>query len=226
MTIALLLVARRRVLAREVATQFGLSLRSAYRDVQALKVAGFPIEGTAGDGYRATQQGFLRPLALTPAEAEALAIAAYSLAGRALDLRDTLARATTKLEAALDPAGQRRLRELARRVVTPSYAAAATAATQEILSSLRERTVARIIYRDTRTGKQTSRAIEPLGLVCLGDAWWVVGYCRLRRGARIFRADHLEDWRGSNETFEPRPGQSIAEIIARDAELGRSLFGC
>ncbi|HEY0253812.1 MAG TPA: HTH domain-containing protein, partial [Kofleriaceae bacterium] len=77
--IALFLGTRRRVLAREVADQFGVSLRTVYRDMSALVEAGYPVEGNAGDGYRLRQESYLRPLALTGDEAEALAIAARAL---------------------------------------------------------------------------------------------------------------------------------------------------
>src|SRR3569833_1517801 len=71
---ALYLGARRRVLARDVADRFDISLRTVYRDVAALIEAGFPVEGTAGDGYRIAQTAFQRPLALTADAAEVLAV--------------------------------------------------------------------------------------------------------------------------------------------------------
>jgi biotin operon repressor len=74
--IALFFGARRRVLARDVAEKFGVSLRTVYRDVRALVEAGFPVDGTPGDGYRLPQASCLRPLALTGDEAEVLTIAA------------------------------------------------------------------------------------------------------------------------------------------------------
>jgi predicted DNA-binding transcriptional regulator YafY len=78
--IALFLGVRRRVLARDVAERFGVSLRTVYRDVRALAEAGFPVEGTAGDGYALSQASYLRPLALTGDEAEVLVVAARALA--------------------------------------------------------------------------------------------------------------------------------------------------
>src|SRR5262249_41388197 len=73
---ALLLSARRRLRAEELARRFEVSLRTVYRDVRALQNAGFPVAGTAGDGYLLPAGSQLRPLALDPAEAEALALGA------------------------------------------------------------------------------------------------------------------------------------------------------
>jgi len=68
------LSARRRILAKQIADEFGVGLRTVHRDVKALEVAGFPLIGTAGDGYRMAQDAFLRPLQLAPDEAEALVL--------------------------------------------------------------------------------------------------------------------------------------------------------
>jgi predicted DNA-binding transcriptional regulator YafY len=86
LAIALHLGSRRRLVARELANRFGVSLRTIYRDVSALVAAGFPVEGTAGDGYRLVQDGYLRPLALAPDEAEAIALAAHGYGATEFDL--------------------------------------------------------------------------------------------------------------------------------------------
>lgn len=224
--IALFLGARRRVLARDVADRFEVSLRTVYRDMQALVEAGFPVEGNAGDGYRLPQDAYLRPLALTAEEAEVLAIAAHGLAASVqAPLRDALTRATTKLEAALDRPAQRRLSELQRRIVVSEHARHASGPTAEMLEALRERRVATIAYRDPRHGRRSERSIEPLGLVCLGEVWWLVAYCRLRDDARAFRVDHIATWRTTATPYASRPGFSFAEVVARDRHLGAQLFG-
>jgi predicted DNA-binding transcriptional regulator YafY len=226
LAMALFLGNRRRVRAREVAEEFAVSLRTVYRDIRALVSAGFPIEGNAGDGYRLGQDAFLRPLALTPDEAEALSVAATALtATTQASLRDALTRATVKLNAVLDPQTRRQLNQLQEQIVVPPFARATLGPTPEVLSALRERQVARVRYRDTRTGARSQRDIEPLGLVCLGEAWWLIAYCRLRRDARAFRLDRIDSWRSLPGRFAPRARFSFSEIIARDRHLARSLFG-
>jgi len=224
--IALFLGNRRRVRAREVADEFAVSLRTVYRDVQALQRAGFPVQGNAGDGYRLSQDSYLRPVALSVEEAEVLAVAARGLAASVEPaVRETLARAKAKLEAALDRPAQRRLADLERRIAVPEGARRASGPTASILEALREHRVASIAYRDTRTAQLTRRDVEALGLVCVGDAWWLVAYCRMRRDARAFRVDHIERWKTTAKPFEPRAGLSFAEVIARDGHLGKRLFG-
>jgi predicted DNA-binding transcriptional regulator YafY len=221
---ALYLGARRRVLARDVAARFDISLRTVYRDVAALIAAGFPVEGTAGDGYRIAQHAFQRPLALTAEEAEVLAIAARGFRATAEPaLRDALASATAKLEVSLDRSARARVRELDARIVDGGARRSSPSAA--ILATLRERRVAHIRYVDTRTGKRSERDVEPLGLVCRGDAWWLLAYCLTRRDARAFRVDAIAAWTDTGATFSPRDGFSLAEIVERDRHLAAQLFG-
>jgi len=226
LAIALFLGNRRRVLARDVAEQFEISLRTVYRDMRALQEAGFPLEGTAGDGYRLSQASFLRPLSLTPDEAEALTLAAHALSASATpSLHEPLSRATAKLEASLDDATRRRVLELQRRIAVPEFVRRTSGPTGEVLQAIRARHAVEIVYSDPRSAKQSRRVVEPLGLVCVGKAWWLVAYCALRRDARAFRIDHIEKWSPTGETFKARRGLSFSEIIARDGHLARRLFG-
>lgn len=222
--LALFLSARRRVLAREVAAEFAISLRTVYRDMRALQAAGFPVEGNAGDGYRLPQSSYLRPLALTPEEAEALTLAAHAFAAVAgPELADALKQARLKLEGVLDAPTRVRVLDLQKQLVTSSVVHPSGLGS-DALRSLRERRVARIHYCDARTGVRSRRSIEALGLVFAGHAWWLLAYCRLRRDARAFRVDRIERWSFVDETYTARPGFSLAEVIARDQHLGRELF--
>ena len=223
LAIALFLGARRRVRATDVAERFGVSLRTVYRDMQSLVLAGFPLEGNAGDGYRLSQEAYLRPLAFDEDEAEVLAVGARALAasveGR---MREALARATSKLQAALRPAARRRVAQLESRIVVPEFVRS-TAPRAEMLEAIREQRAATIDYVEPRNGKPSRRTIEPVGLVCRGDAWWLVAWCRMRKDARAFRVDRISRWKAAG-SFTPREGFSFDEIVKRDRHLAPELF--
>ena len=224
LAIALFLSARKRARASDIAARFGVSLRTVYRDMQSLGEAGFPVEGNAGDGYRLSQDSYLRPLALDENEAEALAVAAQALAvsvdGR---MREALASATSKLQAALRPTARRRSAQLEARIAVPPFTRV-SAPSAAMLEAIREQRAVSIGYLDPLTDKRTRRTIEPVGLVCRGDAWWLVAYCRLRKDARAFRVDRMSEWQVIG-IFAARPGYSFDEIVRRDAHLSTRIFG-
>lgn len=213
LSIALVLSARRRLRAQELAEEFGVTLRTVYRDVRALQQAGFPVVGTAGDGYRIPPASRLRPLAFEPPEAEVVVMGA-----RLLDvivdapLKDRLRSAIAKLEAILAPAAIQRVQEHRDRVVIePRWQATGPLAT--LLEAVNARRVVAMAYDGLARGERTHRSIEPIGLVRYANVWLVPAYCRLREDLRVFRADRVVDARLMRETFNPRHGLTLTDYI-------------
>lgn len=213
LNMALVLSARRRLRAWELAEEFGVALRTVYRDVRALQQAGFPVVGTAGDGYRIPAASQLRPLALEPGEAEVLVMAARLLDALVdASLKDRLRSAVPKLEAVLSPAAIQRVQEQRDRVVIePRNRPSGPLAT--LLEAVNARRVATIAYDGLARGERTHRAIEPIGLVRYANVWLVPAYCRLRDDLRVFRADRVVDAQLTPERFTPRPGLTLTDYI-------------
>lgn len=222
-SMALLLSARRRLRAEELASHFGVSLRTIYRDMASLEEAGFPVAGTAGDGYTIPAAAQLRPLGFEPDEAEALVLAARVLGASAKDsLATHLQSALAKLEAGLPPEAVRRLSDHRRTVILPGDDQRSHGPLGVLLEAIHDRRVVRIEYDGLARGESTARDIEPLGLVRLG-AWWLVSaYCRLREDLRAFRSDRIRSVEPRDETFTPREGMTLDDVVARERESARS----
>ena len=218
---ALLLSARRRLRAAALASELGISERTVYRDLRALQDAGFPIQGTPGDGYRLPFDAFLRPLAFTEAEAAALSIAAHTLASTADEaLRETLGSALSKLESGLRSEARAGAR-LRRESVAFPPGKAKDGPVGQVLEAVRARNLLCFDY-DAVTGKRSlNRRVEPLGLVRLPDGWLLIAHCLARDAARAFRLDRMRRVRVRPEQFAPRPGGAFAEVIAAEEEKRR-----
>jgi predicted DNA-binding transcriptional regulator YafY len=60
-------------------------------------------------------------------------------------------------------------------------------------------------------GAETARALDPYGLVYRAGRWYVVGYCHLRQGVRIFRLDRVLGVDPRDESFvRPEGFDSLA----------------
>jgi predicted DNA-binding transcriptional regulator YafY len=63
--------------------------------------------------------------------------------------------------------------------------------------------VLRIGYGD-REGAVTVREIEPLGYIGKATQWYLVAWCRLRDGLRVFRTDRITSVSATSEVPAPR----------------------
>ncbi|VAX28208.1 hypothetical protein MNBD_NITROSPIRAE01-2358 [hydrothermal vent metagenome] len=214
LSIALMLSARRRLRASDLSEEFSVSLRTIYRDIAALQTSGFPIVGTAGDGYRLPSETRLRPIAFDPEEAEVLAMGA-----RLLDpivdnsLRARLQSAMSKLEAVLTPEAVQGVADLRERLISGPRSGV-TGPLAIFLEAVNNRRILSITYDGIARGKKTTREIEPLGLVRYANVWLLPAYCLLRNDLRTFRSDRIIQIHLTTKTFCIRPGHSFKDYIA------------
>jgi predicted DNA-binding transcriptional regulator YafY len=205
-SLLLLLQARGRMTAQQLADELEVSLRTIYRDVESLSAAGVPVyadRGPAG-GYRLLDGYRTRLTGLTAAEAESLFFAGMPGPATELGLGAVLAAAELKLLAALP----RELAERAARVrelfhldvpgwfhggdPTPHLAAVADAVWNQHR--------VRVRYRRWRTPTPVDRTIEPLGLVLKAGHWYLIA--RSESGDRTYRVDRVLALETLEEGFE------------------------
>ncbi|GAA2352176.1 YafY family protein [Dactylosporangium salmoneum] len=194
----LLLQTRGRLTAQQIADELEVSVRTVYRDIEALSAAGVPVyadRGPAGgfqllDGYRTTLTG------LTTDEAAALLLDGSGATAGDLGLGPTLEAARLKLLASL-PAEQRttagRIQERVH-VDAPGWFRDPEAPPHldTIAAAVWQEQKIRIRYRKWDQ-TPVERTLEPLGLVLKGIAWYLVARGRTRVNAyRIARVDGVE----------------------------------
>jgi predicted DNA-binding transcriptional regulator YafY len=202
-SILLLLQTRGRMTAAQLAEELDVSVRTVYRDVEALGAAGVPLYGDAGhaggyqllDGYRTRLTG------LTTDEAEALFLAGVPGPAAELGLGSVLAAAQLKVRAALP----RELRGHADRISgrfhldAPGWYADAeeTPYLPAVADAVWNSRVLHIRYRRWREPTDVERRLEPYGLVLKAGRWYVVA----GPGPRTFRVDQILELASSEEEF-------------------------
>ena len=126
---------------------------------------------------------------MTDEEAIALALALGAVPVLGLELGAGVAAGLrAKLERTL-PAGVRALEGHVAFAPGPAMAAegATIAALGEAAAGGRR---VRLRYR-SEGGAETERIVEPYGVARWGQAWYLVAYCHLRSGVRVFRVDRI-----------------------------------
>lgn len=180
LSLLLLLQNRGRLTAAQLATELEVSVRTVYRDVEALHEAGVPLYGEAGHagGYTLLGGYRTRLTGLTGAEAEALSLAGLGESAAQLGIGAAMATAQLKLHAALpeelrDRAARLRDRfhldaaQWYREADTSPYLAAVAQAVWE------QRRI-KVRYRRWREPVEVERTLDPLGIVLKAGRWYVV----------------------------------------------------
>ncbi|WP_370062454.1 helix-turn-helix transcriptional regulator [Streptacidiphilus sp. MAP5-3] len=194
-TLLLLLQNRGRMTARQLAEELEVSVRTVYRDVDALAAAGIPLYGEAGhaggyqlvDGYRTRLTG------LTPDEAQAAFLTALPDAAAQLGLGEALVTAQLKLRAAL-PAELREQAERIRRsflLDAPGWygEAESTPHLPAVAAALWARRAVLMRYRRWRAPEEIERRVEPYGLVLKAGRWYLAAGGP--SGIRTYRVDQI-----------------------------------
>ena len=220
---------RRLVRAEDMAAHFEVSVRTIYRDIAALGEAGVPITGEAGVGYSLVRSYHLPPVMLTADEAAALFVGAEMVRQFTdASLSEPMNAALDKLRAVLPRDRQDHVERLARQTVIvgrPRRNEADPSAQPWLLAVQRgvaQRRVLRLDYRG-RERAETTRDVEPLGVVCYGGAWYLVAWCRLRRDVRHFRVDRIRALTMLDEQFPARVDFSLTKHLESHEGRGEML---
>ncbi|MGW5663631.1 helix-turn-helix transcriptional regulator [Streptomyces sp. NPDC003758] len=225
LSILLLLQTRGRVPAHELAERLEVSVRTIYRDIEALSASGVPVYAERGRhggiellaGFRTDVTG------LTADESRALFILAAQGAHAALGLDAALGSALRKVMAAL-PAPHRPAAEAtSRRILVDATRWKGGPLSAVDLDSLQDAVFAdrrlRLHYRHSGATTPRTYTVDPYGLVSKAGVWYLVAD---RRGTpRLFRADRVRSATLLPDPVRRRPGVELAdvwEVLRRQVE--------
>jgi predicted DNA-binding transcriptional regulator YafY len=194
LSMLLLLQSRAKMTATELAERLEVSVRTVYRDLDALSAAGVPVYAERGPsggcvlrpGYRTDLTG------LKASEAASLLAAATSKTLDAIGLGRELRQALVKLEAAVGAPTRDEVERVRTRVHIDPTAWFVPEERTPHLAALRDAVLndhkVKLTYRRI-DGSAATRAVEPLGLVAKGGVWYLVA---LSAGAmRVFRVSRI-----------------------------------
>ncbi|HVU66736.1 MAG TPA: YafY family protein [Ktedonobacteraceae bacterium] len=213
LTIVLLLQARKRMTAQELAQRLEVSERTIYRDIQALSQAGIPVyaEAGTGGGYALIEQYQTRLTGLTRAEVRALVPAQAAGPLRALGLGSALDAALLKIEAALSPHWQGDIDTVKRSIHLDSTGWLWNHEPLPFLPLLHEALwLGRKVEIDYRRhdGQLRQRVVDPYGFVAKATVWYLIGavegQVRIFRASRVCAASILEEASERPRAFDVR----------------------
>ena len=215
--------------AADLATKLEVSVRTIYRDIDALVATGVPVRGEAGVGYTLEAGYHLPPLNLTAEEAEALALGARVLASWSDGaVAGQAAAALAKIRAVLPASGQAGVDQ---DILWAPQWVERQAPKVDLLELKRaaQRRRVLVIQYEALNGARTTRTVRPLSINFFGPVWLLAAWCELADDFRCFRLDRIDSMIPTGATFRDEDGKRLTDFKrikgeeARPAEFDNSI---
>jgi predicted DNA-binding transcriptional regulator YafY len=213
-SILIQLQSKRLTTAREIAERFDVSIRTIYRDIHTLRLAGVPIGEEEGKGYFLVEGYRLPPVMFTMEEARALVTTSKILNYHAEDsLKQNYESALLKIKAVLSLHEKDKLEFLNSRIGFQKPWAPTSLYLDTIQHSITENEKLKITYQSRGEKHVTERIIQPYAVYFSGAVWSTIAFCELRQEIREFRLDRIKELKVQHTSFTPDKSFSIERYL-------------
>lgn len=192
-----ILLNKKTVTAKELAERFEVSVRTIYRDVENLSMAGIPVYTRKGKngGISLTGRFVLDKMLVTKEEQDQILAALASLQETgALKEKETMLKLTDFFRA--EPANW----------VAIDFSDW-SGRRQELFEKVRDAILShRVLSFDYygQSGTKTCRVVEPLQLLFKEYTWYLRAFCREKEDMRLFKLLRMKRVETTGETFSPQ----------------------
>jgi predicted DNA-binding transcriptional regulator YafY len=205
--------------ADDLAGELGSSPRTIRRDVASLRDLGYAVTSTPGahGGYRLVRGQSFPPLILDNDEAALVALGLRTLTLSGLEGVDHAAQvALGKISTLLPEQAQRRVDTLARIAIDEGTNSGVSMDRISVLADAAHRRNSLCFQYIDRSGKATSRIVDPANVVAHAYRWFLIAWDIDRDDWRLFRVDRMADVQRLPKTFDPPrlPSASAADFVA------------
>lgn len=205
LAIVVILLNRRKITAKELAQRFEVSLRTVYRDINALNLAGIPvisIQGTGG-GYELPDNYKFNKQFMSISDLRSILVALKGI-NAVLD-DDDIEMIFEKVQSLLPEVERQSPASKSDMIIfdTQGWGSRDKTGTkiQQLYEAIKNRRLIRIRYVDSY-GRASQRQVEPLTLIMKGFGWYLYSYCRKRNDSRLFKLSRIKQIKVLEAVFE------------------------
>ena len=198
-----------------MASRYGISLRTVYRDIKALCEQGIPISFEPGKGYFVVQGYFVPPVSFTSEEANALLLMESVVQGFAdKSIRKHYASALQKVKAVLRTTHKENIEALDPkiRIQVPSCLKHDYEYLSMLQQAIASKNLVTLFYLDSRQ-QSSMRKVEPIGLIFYAFSWHLIGWCHLRENYRDFKVERILKACNTGEPFTLQDHMPLDEYM-------------
>jgi predicted DNA-binding transcriptional regulator YafY len=206
MGIITLIQSKKHLTVSQIATHYGNSERTVFRDLKAIGEIGVPIYFEPEKGYSVSDGFFLPPISLTIEEANALSIA-EPLIVRFADksIQNHYDTALNKIKMVLGRTQRENIEKIRESTAhfIPDHYQHLMPSTDYLIplqNAISNQKIVKIEYQNLQDGIST-RSIEPIGLTFYSLNWHVIAWCQLRKEYRDFRVSRIQNLQVTMQPF-------------------------
>jgi len=194
--IVYILLDKKTITAKELSEHFEVSVRTIYRDIDTLSIAGIPIYTSKGKGggISLIENFILNKSVLSDKEQNEILMSLQSLnAMKFLDVEPVLKRLSTIFN-----------KEGTSWIDVDFSQWGSNDGEKEKFNILKSAILSkRLVSFDyfSSYGEKTLRTVEPLKLIFKGQGWYLYGFCRLKWKFRIFKITRIKTLNLLDEAF-------------------------
>ena len=214
------LLERGKSTAPELAERFEVSIRTIYRDLDAISAAGIPIYAIQGKGggISLLQNYVLDKSILSDQEKEKILMA----------LQGLIAIEDKKTDELLSKLGGLFQSKISNWIEVDFSDWVSNTHKQDTFNLIKEAIFNRRIITFSyfgSSGKRSNRTVEPIKLIFKSKDWYLCGYCLLRNDFRYFKLTHIKDIEVLSDTFthEASSIPQIKAVISNDRTISVKL---
>lgn len=220
LTIIVILLNRNRVTATELAEKFEVSVRTIYRDIETINLAGIPIISHSGNngGFSIYENYKLNHQVLTINNLSSLLSVLKDINMTVDDIE--LESSIEKLQNIVPENKLDELKIQSEQIIIDIHPYGDSESQRALVKTIRqaitENRLLTINYKNYNSIVST-REIEPMSLIFKNYTWYLFAYCLLKKDFRLFRISRIGDYQIEKQVFERRD-KSYHEITALENE--------
>jgi predicted DNA-binding transcriptional regulator YafY len=225
LTIVVMLLNRDRITARELADKFEVSVRTVYRDIEAINMAGIPVISFSGndggfgimENYRIDRQ----LLTLSDMFTILSALKGVNTGLKAIELDSAIEKISSLVPKEKSDEMKLRFEQFVIDINPWGYSDKHKNFLKKIQSSITSNSLLKIKYSSTK-GESLGRTIEPMTLILNGYTWYLFAFCKNRNDYRVFKLTRIKSLNIMQQNFIRRES-SYKDYIKQDNESNSNV---
>ncbi|MDF0479935.1 YafY family transcriptional regulator [Vagococcus sp. PNs007] len=205
LTIIVMLLNRNRVTANELAEKFEVSIRTIYRDIETINLAGIPIISHAGNngGFSIYEDYKLNNQVLTLNNLTSLLSVLKDINSTLNDSELDSSIETLQTIVPDNKSDNLHLEQIIIDLHPYGDSPSQKELVKTIRNAIKETHLLTIDYRNY-DNVTSQRQVEPMSLIFKNYTWYLFAYCQLKEDFRTFRISRIAEAQSENQSFNRR----------------------